>query len=205
MRKKQILSLIFLLLFSNTSFAYDCRELLGIWDITAEEFDPWVWQFTEASQEVAFGLETDRHLDGSTHKLQAVWDVYKRMYVISDIADPVGDAHYASIVDDTMTGYWDTEFFGKITRHNFTGKRRPLSACPASLLLEEDQENLELLRQFRDEFLVKAESGRRLVKLYYECAPIVCEILKNNPQLRGQYRAILQSFIPIIEIILSKE
>jgi hypothetical protein len=74
--------------------------------------------------------------------------------------------------------------------------------CPASLLLNNDQESLNILRKFRDEKLAKTDKGRTFIKLYYQYGPLIYKILENNPDIKEKYRDALKKLIPIIKKII---
>ena len=74
--------------------------------------------------------------------------------------------------------------------------------CPVARLLNDDPESLEVLRQFRDDKLMKTTAGRSLVKLYYETAPAVLQTLKENPETRKIGKTVLKALMPVIKSIV---
>ena len=63
-----------------------------------------------------------------------------------------------------------------------------------------------LLRAFRDQFLLKTETGKNLVALYYETSPPIAELIQQNASLRFITRILLTPVIyaikyPLIAII----
>jgi hypothetical protein len=74
--------------------------------------------------------------------------------------------------------------------------------CPASLLFEDDPDSIEVLRQFRDDKLMKTKAGRSLVKLYYKTAPAVLQTLKENPETRKIGKTVLKALMSVIKSIM---
>ncbi len=54
-------------------------------------------------------------------------------------------------------------------------------SCPAAMLLEDDPESLDLLRQYRDEQLMQSQTGRAIVTAYYTVGPAMCALMESNP------------------------
>ena len=49
-------------------------------------------------------------------------------------------------------------------------------------------EKVDLLRQFRDELLLKNPAGRALVAVYYKLSPPIAEFISQHPTLRTVVR-----------------
>jgi hypothetical protein len=60
-------------------------------------------------------------------------------------------------------------------------------------VLFEDQSDLDLMRQYRDEFLIKRESGRLFTRLLYESSEEALEVLLNNPRLISKARRLIEA------------
>lgn len=60
--------------------------------------------------------------------------------------------------------------------------------CPCLLeeILGDNPEEVEQLRNFRDEVLNKTPSGRRLIRLYYQCGPAILKILEEDDTFRDR-------------------
>jgi hypothetical protein len=71
--------------------------------------------------------------------------------------------------------------------------------CPATIILEKDNESLNKLRTFRDEKLMKTERGRKFVQLYYAYSPTICKILKSQPEIKEKSRKYLQMILPFLQ------
>jgi hypothetical protein len=75
--------------------------------------------------------------------------------------------------------------------------------CIASVLLGEDDPRLNVLRKFRDEFLVRSEDGRQLIHLYYSQGEELTKLIEANPVLKHLARNSLEAIIPTIEKVMA--
>ena len=125
-------------------------------------------------------------------------------------------------------GPWDTEFstvktathtYATITTYeirveirdsggltNSTAQKVTLKEgriCIASVLLGEDDPRLNVLRKYRDEFLVRSEEGRQLIHLYYSRGEELSKLIEANPALKLLARNSLEAIIPTIEKVMA--
>jgi len=77
------------------------------------------------------------------------------------------------------------------------------SQCLASRLLGKQDPQLNTLRRFRDEVLVKSSLGRQLVQLYYANSGTIIASLKDHELCRAAATAVLKKIIPVIEMMLA--
>lgn len=63
--------------------------------------------------------------------------------------------------------------------------------------------DVEVLRRFRDRYLMKSRLGRDLVKLYYRYSPPVAEFVAKRPVLRALSRAALAPVVAISRLLVS--
>jgi hypothetical protein len=68
------------------------------------------------------------------------------------------------------------------------------AACDARGLAD-DCDELQTLRRFRDEVLLRHTSGRRLVARYYETAPAVVAAIERLPERRAIYDQIYATYV----------
>ncbi len=106
------------------------------------------------------------------------------------------------------TGNWSVEFYlnnQKLVTKTFylQGVSCGGEGCAAEAVLLDDPESLEILRRFRDEVLARTESGRALIKLYYEKSPLIIKLIDNNAQLKERFRTILKAVMPFIRTIVN--
>lgn len=74
--------------------------------------------------------------------------------------------------------------------------------CPASLILQDDTESLEILRRFRDERLNKTETGKNFIRLYYVHGKAISKSIEDKPVFIMGLKKILVSLVSIIKKIL---
>lgn len=74
---------------------------------------------------------------------------------------------------------------------------KEVSACFIATAVFENQDVYEVfvLRNLRDNFLIKTKSGRYMVELYYKFSPEIAVILKKNKFLKIFVRGILKILI----------
>ncbi len=105
-----------------------------------------------------------------------------------------------------MTGNWYIDFYyngSKLFSADFYLEGIPYpGACAATAVLGETDEDLETLRQFRDEVLSGTKSGRDFIAAYYKYSPAAVEIINNNPALRASLRKLIQGVMPVIKELL---
>ncbi|MCX5896543.1 MAG: hypothetical protein NTZ51_12060 [Proteobacteria bacterium] len=81
----------------------------------------------------------------------------------------------------------------------------PPGPCPAQATLGEDDPRLDTLREFRDDVLAKSPLGQKLITLYYKSGDAVVEVLEKNPELKQYAKEFLETILPYIEMITSKQ
>lgn len=71
--------------------------------------------------------------------------------------------------------------------------------CYIEVLLGDNEPALHVVRRFRDEWLIKTESGRALIKLYYLIAPALAALAEDEPELKAVTLKFWEEFIPVLE------
>ena len=73
-----------------------------------------------------------------------------------------------------------------------------LPICVVEEIYGEDSEKVEILRHFRDTTLNKTQSGKEIIKLYYEWNPRMIKALKEDKILRGQVMQMMDQVLLLI-------
>ena len=79
----------------------------------------------------------------------------------------------------------------------------PESLCPASLLLGNQSQANNLLRDFRDQVLANSATGADLINIYYTHAEELTLILRSDPETRRAAESTLPFILPFIKSALS--
>jgi hypothetical protein len=69
------------------------------------------------------------------------------------------------------------------------------TACVEYMNLADDCYELETLRKFRDEYMLKHENGINLAQTYYETAPKIVEILKTKQNAKEIFTDLYYDYI----------
>ena len=85
-----------------------------------------------------------------------------------------------------------------------TSLSKPWCFC-ASLAWGPEAPETELLRKFRDRILRRSTAGRRLIRLYYRTAPVLCGLLEGHRKLISALRLGLQPVLWIAKAVLTIE
>lgn len=98
-------------------------------------------------------------------------------------ADDLGDEG-----KDDLYGY------GKVNALN-TVSSQP---CLAEEIYGEYSEEVELLRNFRDNRLNKTSEGQEIVRLYYEWGPVMIKVIKENEEFKEKIKGIIDEVLTLI-------
>jgi len=68
-----------------------------------------------------------------------------------------------------------------------------------------DAEEVNVLRKFRDHYLLKSKMGREVVKLYYTYSPAIADYIRDKEELRKAVRTILKPLVWLVKRKLAQE
>lgn len=69
------------------------------------------------------------------------------------------------------------------------------TACVSQMGHNDSCYELQVLRNFRDNYLVKAEEGKRDIEEYYRNAPLIVEMINKNPDHKEIYNELYQTLV----------
>jgi hypothetical protein len=69
------------------------------------------------------------------------------------------------------------------------------TACVKSKGLPDDCYELTTLRKFRDEYLLKTNNGRKIIKEYYKVAPLIVKNLSKHNDVKTIYDSLYENLI----------
>lgn len=75
------------------------------------------------------------------------------------------------------------------------------SACVEAMGLSDDCKELQILRQFRDNYLQKSPEGRKITMEYYKVAPRIVEEIKRKPDSCQIFKEIFNDTKKIVSQI----
>jgi hypothetical protein len=75
-------------------------------------------------------------------------------------------------------------------------------SCIAEAVLENDEDSLNVLREFRDKVLSNSIKGKKLVALYYEYSPMAVKFIEDKPEVKSRLNQIIKTLIPTIKKML---
>lgn len=72
-------------------------------------------------------------------------------------------------------------------------------ACAVNELYSRNSEEVKVLRNFRDQVLRKTQSGRELIRLYYQVSPAIMKAIKEDKGLREKVKETIDKALPLIK------
>ena len=76
------------------------------------------------------------------------------------------------------------------------------TAVCESLNKEDDCMELTLLREYRDEYLLKTPEGKKIITSYYDVAPTIVNRINKETEAKSIYQGILATYIwPCVQLI----
>jgi len=72
------------------------------------------------------------------------------------------------------------------------------SFCPMAVIYGEDSEQIEMLRNYRDDVLSQTSEGCELIKLYYLWSPAIVRAMEQDEEFKHEIKWIIDSILPMI-------
>lgn len=79
------------------------------------------------------------------------------------------------------------------------------TACCEQMGLADDCEELTVMREFRDSYLLRNSVGEEIVKSYYKVAPQIVEKINARNDKEKIYKEMYQKIVKIVELIKAAE
>ena len=70
--------------------------------------------------------------------------------------------------------------------------------CPAEHLYGEDSEEVELLRDFRDNVLSQTPVGREITKLYCQRSPVIVKAMEEDEEFKAEVKEVIDGVLLVI-------
>lgn len=98
--------------------------------------------------------------------------------------------------DDSCRGYWSES--GEVSGG---GGCFLTTACCEYMNLPDNCYELEVMRKFRDDVLLKTYSGSALVKYYYDLAPQIVEVIQHHEKKKEILEWIYKEIVEICNLV----
>ena len=108
-----------------------------------------------------------------------------------EIADEMGEP----ITGDVITVSGEFCFLASSSTTTTSQKR----ICAIKEIYSKNSEEVKILRNFRDQVLRKTQSGRELIRLYYQFSPAIMKAIAEDKGLREKVKEIIDKTLPLIE------
>lgn len=73
------------------------------------------------------------------------------------------------------------------------------SLCPAKMIYGKDSEEVELLRNFRDNILNKTPEGHEIIKLYYQWSPAIVKVMGEDEEFKEEVKELIDGVLVLIK------
>jgi hypothetical protein len=74
--------------------------------------------------------------------------------------------------------------------------------CPTELIYGSDSEEVELLRQFRDNVLRTTPGGQEMIRLYYELDPGIVKAMKEDGSFKEEMITLINGILPLVRTVV---
>lgn len=71
--------------------------------------------------------------------------------------------------------------------------------CPVQAIYGQHSKEVEWLRCFRDEVLIKTSEGQALIRLYYEWSPAIVQAMEEDEECKREVKKIIDGILPMIK------
>lgn len=188
----------------NVASACNEMEGDGIPNEIVSKIDEIAAEFVAESESI---IKKDNKQPGARVMLD--YNMYAVMYVFPCILDT--GRIYAEELTKTIVKKWNASF--KNTNLQYSdyetinaGFRKKLcyitTAVCEHMGYNDDCEELTLLRQFRDGYMMSVEGGERMINEYYECAPGIVGAINTRSDSDRIYGRLYDKYIcPCVEMI----
>ncbi len=140
----------------------------------------------------AFTAEVDEPLDGKSYHvwLDERFSLSEGQHVLKVVADVNDDVAETNEEDNTfeISFTWEAKFWPRLYK---------------SMLGENTDHSVRLLRDFRDNVLIKTGTGRAYVEILYNNSLDLVRLLFNNEKLRVQTADVIKGMLPLVSTVLA--
>ena len=84
------------------------------------------------------------------------------------------------------------------TRSSSSTTTTTIKICPFIKIYDENSEEIELLRYFRDNVLNQTPEGKELIRLYYQWSPAIVKAMEEDEGSKGEVKEMIDEILPLI-------
>lgn len=182
----------------------DNEETDEIPDEVSSKIDEIATEFVKQSESI---IKKENKQPGA--KVMLEYNMYAVMYIFPCILET--KKKYSEELTKTIVKKWNSSFKNTNLQYSDyetinSGFRRKLcyitTAVCENMGFADDCEELTLLRQFRDGYMMSLEDGEQLVNEYYECAPGIVAAINTRTDSDKIYRRLYDVYIsPCVAMI----
>ena len=78
------------------------------------------------------------------------------------------------------------------------GRGNRCDRCPILRVFEEDSQEVQQLRDFRDDVLAKTPEGQEIIKLYYVLGPVIVKALDADEGFESEFREMIEGVLMLL-------
>ena len=163
----------------------------------------------EEEEESAIGLQV-RTIDQIVRASQ-LYDVSANAFILATLYGQSEKETYlrfpesgmVEVASDVDDGWWNAGsfYFVPVAKKEYPWEIEDQSECFIATAAYGKSSELELLRSFRDEYLLTKKSGKLFVEIYKKVSPPIARLISKNSLLRVLVRAQLNPFIKLIKLM----
>ena len=71
--------------------------------------------------------------------------------------------------------------------------------CPSMQIYGENSEEVQVLRNFRDDVLSQTPAGQELIKLYYQWSPMIVKAMEEDEEFKEEVKEMIDGVLPMIK------
>ena len=75
----------------------------------------------------------------------------------------------------------------------------PCFPCPLEVIYGVDSEEVEVLRNFRDDVLSQTLEGQELIRLYYQWSPMIVRAMEEDEEFKEEVKKMIDGILPLIK------
>ena len=106
------------------------------------------------------------------------------------------------IITPNLAGYTfkpvshDINLTSDLSGINFVSSRS--FPCVAETVYQENSEQVEILRFFRDKVLAQTPEGQEIIRLYYQWSPAIARAMEEDEEFKEEVKEMIDGILPMV-------